>query len=140
MMSPVISLPWATPLLRSFTNPEVLAASVYLTTMALMIDLVHQKLSKPLQLKHNNLLPFSEAHLHNKLKKCHGLINKHLKALVNRRKKKFQRLDQDLSQVLSTLVTHQEESPISPWAELMSNWFVQIYTTIKRCLLNQNII
>ena len=57
--------------------------------------------------------------------------------MVNRRNKRFQMLDQDLSQALSTLVTHQEESPISPWDEQLICYNI---SRSKRCLLDQNII
>ena len=123
MMSLVISLPKDTHPLRSFTIPEVLATSVSPMTTALMIDLVHQRLSRPLQLKDNNSLKFSELLRHlQTLIPAHGLqiqFNSRLLSnpMVNRRNKRFQMLDQDLSQALSTLVTHQEESPISPWDE-----------------------
>ena len=120
MMSLVISLPKDTHPLRSFTIPEVLATSVSPMTTALMIDLVHQRLSRPLQLKDNNSLKFSELLRHlQTLIPAHGVkiqFNSRLlnNPMANRRNKRFQMLDQDLSQALSTLVTHQEESPISP--------------------------
>ena len=124
MMSLVISLPKDTHLLRSFTNPEVLATSVSPMTTAPMIDLVHQRLSRPLQLRDNNSLKFLELLRHlQTLIPAHGdkkkLFSSRLLSnpMANRRNKRFQMLDQDLSQALSTLVTHQEESPISLWDE-----------------------
>ena len=123
MMSLVISLPKDTHPLRFFTIPEVLATSASPMTTAPMIDLVHQRLSRPLQLRDNNSLKFLEllrhlqtlipAHGHKTLSSSRLLSN----PTANRRNKRFQMLDQDLSQALSTLVTHQEESPISPWDE-----------------------
>ena len=136
MMSPVTNLPWDTHPLRSFTSPEVLAASASPTTTALMTDLAHHQGLSKLQLKPNSSLIFSVLHSRDKtsplLKKIphHGAKNNQLSSsnnlVANRlgtrtrsrgRKRRSQMLDQDLSQASSTLVTHQEESPISPWDE-----------------------
>ena len=137
MMSPVTNLPWDTHPLRSFTSPEVLAASASPTMTALMTDLAHQNRLSKLQLKPNSsqifgVLPWSRdktSHLQKKiphhgakklqLSNSNKLVANRLgtKTLSRGRKKRSQILDQDLTQALSTLVTHQEESPISPWDE-----------------------
>ena len=128
MMLPVISLPKDTPLQRSSTNPEVLAASAFPMTTVLMTDLDHPKL-RPLQ-PNNRLKPLELLrHLQTRIP-AHGvrrLLNskRHLKQ-ANRRNKRSQMLDPDPSPASSTLATHQEESPTSPLAESQINRHVQI--------------